>query len=200
MTLGLLNIPYHSVILSYSDETTPVQLTGKKMAPFIKKEDGAYLNESLDIMEYLDELQILKIRMTKQTDTFQQTENFITTISTPLFNLLMPFYLNGKEFSDQDKAYFQRQKEIKRGPFHNLVHRRQEFIVEINAHVEKLCQGLTPYYQSTHLGLCDILITSHLWGMYLAHSYRVPPKLHDYLQRVSAQCHFVYDADLWKTS
>lgn len=200
MTLGLLNIPYHSIILPYSDEITPIQLTGKKMAPFIKKEDGTYLNESLDIMEYLDELHVLKIPTTKKTDTFLQAENFITTISTPLFNLLMPFYLNGKEFSDQDKIYFQRQKEIKRGPFHKLVQRRKEFIGEINIQLENLYQHLRPYYQSSHVGLCDILIASHLWGMYLAHTYRVPSKLNDYLQSISSECRFVYDTDLWKTS
>jgi glutaredoxin 2 len=53
MTLGLLDLPYESVVVSYDDEITPVKLTGTKMLP-IMSIDGKVMNESLDIMAKLD--------------------------------------------------------------------------------------------------------------------------------------------------
>lgn len=198
MVLGYLKIPYESVILHYSDEDTPIRYTGKKMAPFIKKEDGTYLNESLEIIEYLDKSNIFRTAELKTSAQFNDVEKFLNKISPSLFNLLMPYYLNGIEFNEEDRKYFKKKKEIKRGPFELLVKRREEFTKNINDLIDlDLLPRLNPFFESTTFSLCDLIIGSHLWGLYLAYDFRISDQLHQYLQSISNKCNFKYDKDLW---
>jgi glutaredoxin 2 len=198
LVCGLLGIEYNSEVLPYSDEESPIKLTGKKMAPILQKYDGTFMNESLDIISYLDTAGTLKVHGTNAESTLQEINEWIGKISKPLFNLLMPYYLNNIEFSDQDRLYFQRKKEIKRGPFRELAKNRNQFIQEVNEYLMGIKNHFQPYYKSSDIQLHDILLTSHLWGLYLAYDYRVPEWLHQYLQLVSHTCHFSYDWDWWK--
>lgn len=198
LALSYLAIPYKSVLLSYADEVTPVKLTGKKMAPILKRLDGTFINESLDIIHYVDLEGKLELKTPELSSAMPWVLQWIDQISKPLFNLLMPYYLNNLEFSDQDKKYFQAKKEIKRGSFTELVKKRDQFSHEVNAHLELLLPKLAPFINGENLSLLDILLTSHLWGLYFAHDYRVSEKLHQYLCLVAKTCNFTYDQDWWK--
>lgn len=199
MALGYLGTPYNSTILPYSDEVTPIKHTGKKMAPYIMKEDGSFLNESLEIIKYVDNTNVLNVDLTIASDRFLNADNFLNNISPSLFNLLMPYYLNGAEFSEKDRLYFQRKKEVKRGPFHLLVEKRKEFISDINLIIKtELYKNLIPFFQSEKFTLVDLIIASHLWGLYLAYDFRISDKLHNYLQEIRNICNFNYDNDLWR--
>jgi len=198
LACGLLGIEYNSEILAYSDEVTPIKVSGKKMAPILQKHDGTFMNESLDIISYLDTKGILKVQGENAEESLKEVNEWIGQISKPLFNLLMPYYLNNIEFNDQDRVYFQRNKEVKRGPFRALVKNRIQFIHEVNDHLMYLKNQLQPYYKNSHIQLHDIILSSHLWGLYLASEYRVPEWLHQYLQLVSKNCQFSYDWDWWK--
>lgn len=198
MTASFLQINYQSQILNYADEVTPLKFTNQKMLPIIKKLDGSYMNESLEIMSYLDSTGTFNMSNLKQKESFQWVTTWIDTISKPLFNLLMPYYINSLEFNDQDKNYFQKKKEIKRGPFSELVKKREQYIKEINLQLNALLPKINPFFgESKELSALDIMITSHLWGLYLAYDYRVDDRLHDYLQLVTKTCHFNYDHDWW---
>lgn len=193
MALGFLNIAYNSVLLPYADEATPVKLTGKKMAPIIQRADATFMNESLDIIKYLDPAN--KIKQSSSQDAFVNL--WLEQISKPLFNLLMPYYLHGIEFSDVDKKYFQQKKEIKRGPFSELVKKRKQFGLEIDSYLSQILPKLNPYIDGDSFTLQDIILSAHLWGLYLAYDYRISDPLHRYLQLVAKTCNFNYDYDAW---
>ena len=165
LALGFLEIPYTSVILPYSDEETPLKMTGQKMAPILQKEDGSYMNESLDIIHYLDTKQLLNISSKIAENSLNDINQWLSQLSKPLFNLLMPYYLNSIEFSDKDRLYFQRKKEKKRGPFTELVKKRSHFIEEIDQHLNFLQGKLKPFFENEKMQIHDILIASHLWRL-----------------------------------
>ena len=50
----------------------------------------------------------------------------------------------------------------------------------------------------SELTLNDILIGSHLWGMYIFPEFQFSPKIHNYLQSIKLKCHFEYHSDYWK--
>eukprot|EP00475_Leptophrys_vorax_P016919 TRINITY_DN23438_c0_g2_i1.p2 TRINITY_DN23438_c0_g2~~TRINITY_DN23438_c0_g2_i1.p2 ORF type:complete len:284 (+),score=85.98 TRINITY_DN23438_c0_g2_i1:1655-2506(+) len=55
MVLGYKNIEYDNVVLLNDDEDTPKRYVDAKVVPIIKKIDGSYMKESLDIVKYVDE-------------------------------------------------------------------------------------------------------------------------------------------------
>ncbi len=196
LTLGYLNIPYSSQVLRYDDELTPVQLTGKKMLPILKTKEVA-INESLDIMALLDKENKLKISEKKSTDEFVSIETLLNKIGNPIHSLAMPYWIYTPEFDEKSRAYFQNKKEIKRGPFKELVHRSEEFIAELNPLLCEIETKLNPYYMSQSLGLYDILLAAHLWGLYVVPEFQFTDKVHHYLQNIKKDCRFNYHQDFW---
>lgn len=197
MTLGLLKQPYTSVVVPYNDEETPVRLTGKKMLP-IMSFGGSPMNESLDIMDRLDQARKLKIKDIQNSEAFNTFNNLLNKLGSNVHNLAMPYWIYTPEFSPEARDYFQKKKEAKRGPFKNLVHKRGAFETEILKDLEELEQNLVPFYKSQSFTLYDILLASHLWGLYVVPEFQFPPAIHNYLQEVKKICHFNYHEDFWK--
>jgi len=185
LALGFLQIPHKTQLLHYADEVTPVNFIEKKMTPILKKIDGSYMGESLDIIRYLDSKSILG---TIEDHTLQ----FLDELSPDLYNLLMPYYGFSAEFDDKDRLYFRTKKEIKRGPFKILVQKR-EFYLSI---VETIIDNYKHHFEHK-VDLNQIVIASQLWGLFLVNEYRMPKYLYDYLQFMKENCRFVYDLDFW---
>lgn len=196
MTLGLLEIPYHSKVLPYDDEKTPVRLIGKKMLPILQ--DGPkVINESLDIMAHLDKKNILAVPSFVSHPSFKEFEDLLNQIGSSVHSLAMPYWMYTPEFNENSRAYFQKKKEEKRGPFKELVHRQQEFIGELEPILKKIGFELRPFFQQETLGVKDILLASHLWGLYVVPEFQFPEKIHLYLQSVKKLCRFNYHQDFW---
>jgi glutaredoxin 2 len=196
MALGYLNIPFESVVVPYDDEKTPIELTGKKMLP-IAVIDGVAHNESLDIIALADLTHKLKLPKMLQGPTFMELNTLLNQWGENVHSLAMPYWIWTPEFTPTSRQYFQHKKETKRGPFKELVKNRAGFEEKLNRDLEHLSKSLTPFYQSNEFSIYDILIASHLWGLYVVPEYRFPEKLHDYLQNVKASCHFEYHKDFW---
>lgn len=193
MTLGLLEIPYESVVLPYDDEKTPVQLTGKKMLPALRH-DGGVLNESLDIMALVDKKNVLKVKETP----LEEFELLLNRLGSSVHSLAMPYWIWTPEFNDQSRTYFQKKKEEKRGPFKDLVKNQHTFIAKLEAEWPALEKDLKPFYKSDFLTVKDILLAAHLWGLYVVPEFQFPPNIHAYLQAVKKKCRFNYHEDFWR--
>jgi glutaredoxin 2 len=196
MVLGFLNLPYSSRVLSYDDETTPLKLTGVKMLPILEF-DGGVMNESLDIMKFLDHNNFFKISEIRQKSDFSDFEYFLNLLGNPVHSLAMPYWIYSPEFNETSRAYFQKKKELKRGPFKELIHRKQEFLSELTPMLKDIEDQLEPYYKSKNLGFYDILLAAHLWGLYVVPEFQFSEKIHQYLQRIKSDCHFDYHQDFW---
>lgn len=198
MAAGFLEINYDTKILRYDDEQTPVKLAGKKMLPIWVNENGNAINESLDIIALIDVENKLNVKNTLTSSEWKSFEENLNSASTYIHNLAMPHFIYTKEFDDKSRMYFQKKKEEKRGPFEVLIKNRPLFESELQKHLDGFEKDTFEFYKSKSLSLYDIVLASHLWGLYVVPEFQFSPKLHLYLQRVKAECRFNYQEDLWK--
>lgn len=197
MALGYLQLPYKSVVVPYDDETTPVKLTGVKMLP-IMEIDGKAMNESLDIIALLDKENKLKINEMKTSPEYPEFEALLGRLGSDVHSLAMPYWIWTPEFNDSSRAYFQKKKEVKRGPFKDLVSKQAQFAENIRKELDGLENKLRPFYQSDKFSAYDILIASHIWGLYVVPEFQFSESLHRYLQTVKGKCDFNYHQDFWR--
>jgi glutaredoxin 2 len=195
MTLGLFDQAYHSMVVPYNDEETPVKLTGVKMLP-IMTFNGKPMNESLDIMAKLDTQNRLKIADLQHSENMKPFNELLNKLGANVHNLAMPYWIYTPEFDEKSREYFQQKKEKKRGPFKNLVKNRAAFEDAMLRDLEML--DLRPFYKSDTFSLYDIMLASHIWGLYVVPEFRFPENVHNYLQKVKELCRFNYHQDFWK--
>lgn len=194
---GYLGIQYESIVTAYDDEKTPVKLTGKKMLPIVEYDDGKTQNESLDILKAQDTKDLLGWNtLAKNLDAINP---LLDKSGALVHNLAMPYWIWTPEFNESSRKYFQTKKEIKRGPFKNLVHNQKHFADELakTLETELVCE-LKPFYKSDKFTIMDIMITAHLWGMYVVPEFRFSDTVNNYLQSVKSITHFNYHEDYWK--
>lgn len=197
MTAGLLGLPYESKVIPYNDEETPLSLTGTKMLP-IMSFDGKAMNESLDIMAKLDSGNTLKVKEFIASPEYSQLSELLDKLAKNVHNLAMPYWIYTPEFDDASRDYFQKKKEQKRGPFKDLIKNRMRFEQELMKDLYVLNSDLRPFYKSSEFSVADILLASHLWGLYVVPEFQFPDQLHHYLQSVKSRCHFNYHEDFWR--
>jgi glutaredoxin 2 len=197
MTLGFLQLPYKSVVLPYDDEKTPVELSGAKMLP-IMVFDGIPMNESLEIMAVLDQKNSLNLREMQKDENFEILNHLLTKLGANVHNLAMPYWIYTPEFNENSRLYFQKKKEQKRGPFKDLVKKRDIFNLDIQKDLQDLEKDLKPFYKSDQFSTYDILLAAHIWGLYVVPEFQFSEKIHQYLQSVKNFCHFDYHGDFWR--
>jgi glutaredoxin 2 len=195
MALGLFNISYHSKVLPYEDEKTPIDLCQKKMLPIMTWEDGSSQNESLDIIKRLDSNNTLKWDLL--TTEQKELEELLSELGSSIHSLCMPYWIYTKEFSSESRNYFQTKKEVKKGPFRDLVKNKDSYLTNLESTLSKIEKMLTPFYKSDSLTILDLMLASHLWGMYIYPEFQFNEKIHSYLQEIKKQTRFDYHQDLW---
>jgi len=194
MALGYLNINYTSVVLDYDDEMTPTKLIGKKMLPIFEFDDGKVMPESLDIIAQLDTQNRLNQKF--YFDNKQLLDSWLNELSGPIHSLAMPYWIWTFEFNESSRNYFQKKKEEKRGPFKELLKKSESFKKDLNPLLLKLEIELQPYFHGTEMTLSDIVIASHLWGLFVVPEFQFSPKIYDYLMKIKENCRFEYHQDL----
>ena len=197
MALGYLKVPYSSIVVPYDDEKTPLDLCQKKMLPIVKLEKGKAQNESLEIIEKVDQENQLQMDLLKNDKKVEEVTDLLDRFGKPIHNLCMPYWIWTPEFSTSSREYFQKKKEKKRGPFNKLIQNKEEFLKKLDPLMEELTSKLEPYYKSSSLTIFDIMIASHLWGLYVFPEYQFKEEIHAYLQKVKDQCNFDYHRDFF---
>lgn len=197
MGFHFLGINFSSHVTAYNDEKTPVALTGKKMLPIVVYPDGRAQNESLDILKEADASDQLNWELLEQNKLI--VEPLLDKIGSPVHSLAMPYWIWTPEFNEASRQYFQSKKEIKRGPFKDLVKNAAAFAEKLDGVLStELAPHLKPFYKSDKLTILDVMLASHLWGMYVVPEYQFDPKIHEYLQRVKKVTGFDYHEDYWR--
>jgi glutaredoxin 2 len=196
MGLGFLNKDYESVVLPYNDEATPVAKTSVKMLPILEVNQKAQ-NESLDILKSLDTKNLLKWQMLEVKKA--EIDDLIKRVGDPVHSLCTPYWAWTPEFDSAARAYYQAKREKKRGPFKELIKNKDSFQKELNLILNNDIEpNLQPFYKSQEFSIVDIMIASHLWGMYIFPEFQFGPKMHHYLQTVKTLTKFDYHQDFWK--
>ena len=198
LAFGLLNIPYETVLVAYNDEQTPMNLIGKKMLPVVVDDQGKSMAESLDIISHFDQNNKLQTNSIRQDKDFPQFEDFLNKMGKMVHSLCMPHWIYTKEFNEQSRQYFQKKKEIQRGPFSDLVKNRSQFENDLKPYLSAIEYHLNPFYTGSTITLYDVMIASHLWGLYCVPEFQFSPRMHAYLQTIKKYSSFEYQSDLWK--
>lgn len=194
---GFLGTKYESIVTAYDDEETPVKLTGKKMLPIVVYDDGKAQNESLDIIKAQDTNNLLGWDVLAKN--LEAINPLLDKSGALVHNLAMPYWIWTPEFDESSRKYFQKKKEVKRGPFKNLVHNQKSFADDLAKLLEsELVSELKPFYKSDKFTIMDIMIAAHLWGMYVVPEFRFSEAVNNYLQKVKAITHFNYHEDYWR--
>lgn len=196
MALGFLNLKYTSKVLAYDDEVTPVKLTGKKMLPVFSNNETT-INESLDIITLIDTDKKLNVPQLANSNSFSELDKLLNDLGSPLHSLTMPYWIYTPEFNEESRKYFRVKKEQKRGPFSELVHNQKIYLEKLLPFLTQIEERLSPFFDSPEIGLKDILIASHLWGLYIVPEFQFTEVMHNYLQAVKIKCHFNYHQDFW---
>ena len=85
------------------------------MLPIYQDNNGAIINESLDIIHHLDKKGVLFCHITK--DQLDLTDLMINDVGQRLHPLAMPQWANTLEFQGNARAYFITKKEASIGSF-----------------------------------------------------------------------------------
>lgn len=197
MALGFLDLNWQSVVVGYHNEKLPIKLTGQKMLPILEFDNGAVMNESLDIIKKIDTNELLSLKSASDLKDMDELELALSDLSKPLFKLSMPYIIWTAEFSPEARDYFQKKKELSRGPFYKLMKNRSALEVDFNDKVKVIEDEIKSFYRSDQLRLHDIVIASHLWSMYLLPEFQFSSKIHDYLMEIKKQTKFDYHFDYW---
>lgn len=196
MGLNYLQLTCESIVIPYDDEVTPLQLSGKKMLPILINNQSTAINESLEILRFLDSDN--RFNWEVLTANQNMIESLLEEIGANVHSLCMPYWMWTPEFNDQSRRYFQLKKESKRGPFKHLINNKSFYIERIDQIlIHKVEPLLKPYFMSDKLTILDIMLASHLWGMYIFPEYQFSPVLHLYLQKIKIECSFDYHCDFW---
>lgn len=196
LSLGFLKISYESKVLAYNDEVTPVKLTGLKMLPIFESKNNTTQNESLDIIKTLDTENLIYKSITPEQ--IRNLTMILDNIGSEIHSLCMPYWIWTPEFDDESRSYFQKKKEVKRGPFKNIIQNKEKYLKSLNEKLLKIENELSQFYQGDTFSILDIMLASHLWGMYIFPEFQFSEKIHTYLQRVKKLCNFDYHEDYWK--
>ncbi|MBT5094535.1 MAG: hypothetical protein HOM21_09850 [Halobacteriovoraceae bacterium] len=195
MALGHLEVDYQSVVVPYHDEDLPNKLCGKKMLPIFEFPGGGHSNESLLIIERMDEKDRLNCDLLESHKS--SLDHLTDRLGAQIHSLCMPYWAYTPEFNPQSRHYFQQKKEVKRGPFNKLIQNKQQYLDALAPLLEETEKLLTPYYAGESLSILDIMLASHLWGLYIFPEFQFSDKLHSYLRTVKEECHFEYHQDFW---
>lgn len=137
MIFGLKNLPVRLITLLNDDETTPITMIGKKMAPILQKDDGTYMPESMDIVHYVDRLDGKPVLTGPSNPAIADWLNQTGYIN----KLLLPRFAHAdfEEFAtDSARQYFTHKKQAAIGDFEAHLANSADLIDQLEADLQRL--------------------------------------------------------------
>ena len=138
LIFGLKNIPFEMVTLLNDDEETPVQMIGQKMVPILVEDGKSPLPESLDIIQYIDNI---KNPIVNPSPENLELNNWLKNCKEYLYQLAMPRWVKMglEEFATPAAVdYFTKRKENYIGPFGEHLEKTQAYITMAHSHLAEL--------------------------------------------------------------
>ena len=83
------------------------------------------------------------------------------------------------------------------GAINKLIQDKEKYLRSFEKTTQLIETKLTPFYESDVLTIKDVMLASHLWGMYIFPEYQFSQKLHSYLQVIKEKAKFEYHQDFW---
>ena len=189
MIFGFKNIPFELEALPNDDEETPIGLTGKKMLPILIKDNGNALPESLDIIDYLDNLVTYGGSIVEPSHNNSFLTNWLTEARNYHYFLAMPRWIKGglEEFSSQSaQDYFEVRKTQYIGPFSQAIDETDKYIAMAHEHFKALDElDLSANFLWGQLSYDDFHLFATLRCLTIAKDVRFSPDMQAYTEFIS---------------
>ena len=198
MPFAMKNIPVELTVLPSDDEATPISMIGVKACPILKKPDGSFMPESMDIVSYIDQLD--------NNPIFSPSANradlsaWFKDVNLLMKQLLYPRWITSpvKEFQTQNAIdYFTHKKTKELGSFTDALANSKTLIKALEIQLERLATILHSETRvNEQLSIDDITLFGRLRGITLIKGLTIPAKISVYLDYFSTTCHIplFYDA------
>ncbi|OSN01492.1 glutaredoxin 2 [Lonsdalea populi] len=188
MIFGLKDIPVELECLLNDDEKTPISMVGKKMLPILQKDDGSFMPESLDIVEYIDAYDGKPLLTGPNNPAI---EAWIRKVSGYISRLLIPRFSRApfEEFATPSaRDYFIAKKEVMIGDFEDQFGHSTGLIKNISSDLKKLEPLIVqPNACNGELSLDDLHLFPILRSLTIVSGVSVPSKVADYRDNVAKQ-------------
>ena len=188
MIFGYKNINLELKFLLNDDEETPIRMIGQKMTPILEKEDGSYMSESLDIIDYVDqnfgEQPFINSNHSENLDL----KTWLTESREYVYLLAMPRWIKAdlEEFKTQEAVdYFTKRKESYIGSFSKHLKNTKFLIKKANKHLKAL-ENLLSLNQSHFLNepsINDIHLYPTLRSLSVVKKVQYPEKVFNYMKK-----------------
>ena len=188
---GIKKVPFELVDVLNDDEATPISMIGVKACPILEKEDGSFMGESMDIVEYVDQLDGKPIFLPSEQNA--ELASFYQNTRMALRYLLYPRWVNSPlaEFATESaRNYFIGKKEQTIGSFDDALANTAQYKAELEAELLKLNDIIASEKSVNQAGLSydDIDLFGRLRGITLIKDLSIPAKVRayiDYFAKVS---------------
>lgn len=196
MPFGMKNLPLELIVLANADEETPISMVGAKLCPILEKADGSFMGESLDIVDYVDNIDGKPIFAPSANRA--ELKQWIDDTAMVFRQLLFPRWVQapiGEFERELDREYFTKKKEATIGPFSEALANSAQYISEL----ETALLTLEPLIHSEMsvnetLSIDDIDLFGRLRGITLIKGLNIPAKIRSYIDYFAKECNIpLYD-------
>lgn len=188
MIFGLKNLPVELVVLLNDDHNTPEKLVGQKVAPILQKEDGSAMPESMDIVQYVDNLDGQPLLTGK---TNPAVTDWLRNINGYVNKLLLPRIADAPfaEFATPEaRDYFRTKKQASIGDFYELKQHAAGLIKNVSGDLRQLDKLIVkPNAVNGELSENDIHLFPVLRSLTLVAGIDWPSKVADYRDNMAKQ-------------
>ena len=189
MIFGFKGISFKMQILSNEDEKTPVSMIGVKMVPILKKEDGSFMGESLDIIRFVDRQKGKPAVSSYKED--KALSRWMEEGSRWNYSLAMPRWVQSsmEEFQTKNaRRYFTAKKERFLGPFKEALANTKSLIQDMEEHLSQLESMMSQEKEGFFRGVLtvnDFHLFAFLRSLTVVKGLNFPPKTASYLKILS---------------
>jgi len=190
MPLGMKNIAAELSVLANDDEATPIAMIGIKACPILEKPDGSFMGESLDIVDYIDQLDGVPIFAPSANR--EDLNTWLTQVNGLFKKLLYPRWITSSvgEFQTQSAIdYFTHKKSKELGSFADALANSDALIKELEAELTQLVPMLhSDTLVNEQLSVDDVDLFGRLRAITLIKGLTIPDKIRAYIDHYARVC------------
>lgn len=187
MIFGLKGIKVEEIILLDDDSETPISMIGQKMLPILLKDDGCYLPESLDIVHYVDQLNMPQYAI---GEISTEINSWFKAVSPVVGKLAAPRFVE-TDFPEisttQSKSAYRQRIESSYGNLATLRKETHILFVEIEPQMAWLDAWLEG--REEIINIDDFIIFPVLRSLSIVSEFSFSTNIRHYIERLAKRAH-----------
>ena len=188
MIFGLRSLPVEIEVFANDDEAGPTALIGEKVVPILVKPDGTAMDESLDIVRFVDEY----AGKERLDDTIRpEIQAWLDKVGKYSSRLTAPrcVQIGLPEFATESaRAYYIAKKTAAYGDFAENIARTDEYLALLHADLPELAALIhSEAHIGERLGYEDIITFPLLRNLTMVKGLQYPEQIRFYVERMAKQ-------------